>query len=128
MPTYTVEKLPGEPIVMITAHEDYDPSEDAKEAVLVVNTILDELDESVTFIQDLTLMKVDLDDIMVGADTTGRGDEATFHHPNIREIISVTQDPIMRNVFEGMGSSAYGNVRMLVVDTLDEALAYARQH
>lgn len=72
-------------------------------------------------------MKVDWDDILIAADATGRGEQATFHHRNIREVISVTQDPIMRKVLEGMDSKVYGNVNILILDTLAEALAHVRK-
>ncbi|MBN2304760.1 MAG: hypothetical protein JXQ72_09805 [Anaerolineae bacterium] len=127
MATYTVQKLPDESIVIITTHEGYDPSQHVTEAAKAVNRVLDKVSGPVVFIQDLTSVKTDMDDIMVAADTTGRGDAAPFHHANIGEIITVTQDPILRRVFEGMQTDTYGNIKMVILDTLDEALAYARQ-
>ncbi|MBN1427059.1 MAG: hypothetical protein JXB07_01660 [Anaerolineae bacterium] len=126
MSTYTIKKLPDAPVVVITVTEDYDPSKDVMEAVEEVNRLLDTLDEQIFFIQDLTNIKVDFEDIMVAADSTGRGSEAPFHHVNIREIITVTANPLLRQVFGGMDSEVYGNVRTIVVDTLEEAMAYAR--
>jgi len=126
MSTYTVKKMPGEPIVMITSSENFNPTKDVGEAVQVVNRLLDQLNEPVTFIQDLSAMKVNWDDIMVGANATSRGSEAPFHHRNIGEIISVTQDPVMKQVLASMESGAF-NVRILLFDTLDQALAHARK-
>lgn len=126
MPPYTIEKLSGEPIVIITTREGYDPSHHVGEAAEKVNELLDKLDNAVVFIQDLSSIKVDMDDIMVAADTTGRGSQAPFHHVNIRQLITVTQDPILKQSFAGMAGDMYGNLKMVIFDTLDEALDYAR--
>ena len=127
MTKYTIEKLPNEPVIVMKAHEDYDPSEHAGEGAKALNRILDELDGPVFFIQDLTRMKVDFEDILVGASTIGRGDAAPFHHSNIREIIAVTQDPTIRMVIEGMATDVYGNVHTIILDTLGEALDYVHK-
>jgi hypothetical protein len=128
MTKYTIEKLPGEPVIVMTVHEDFDPSEQVGEGAKAVNRILDESGGPVFFIQDLTRMKVDFEDIMVGASAVGRGDATPFHHPNIREIIAVTQDPAIRMVIEGMATDVYGIVHMVIFDTLGEAIDYVHKH
>ena len=121
---YTIEKMPNEPVIVMKVHEDYNPPQHMGEGAKALNRILDKSGGPVFFIQDLTRMKVDFEDIVVGAATIGRGNTAPFHHPNIRENIAVTQDPIIRMAIEGMATDVYGNVHVIIFDTLDEAMDY----
>lgn len=128
MAKYMIEKLPGEPIVVMKVHENYDPSEQPEEGAKVLNRIFDEAGEPVFFVLDLTRMQGDLKDIMVGVDPIGRGGAALFRHPNIREIVAVTQDPIIRIALEGRSADTYGGVSMVIFETLREAMDYVRKH
>ncbi len=126
MSTYTIEKLPGEPILLFTAHRDYDVSVDIVKAAAEVNQLLDELGEPVFFVQDLMAVVIDVDDMLVGSNTAGGSETATFRHPNIREVVAATQDQMLRMALEGMANETYGNVRVSLFDNIDDAMAYVR--
>ncbi|NDJ77086.1 MAG: hypothetical protein GYB65_12595, partial [Chloroflexi bacterium] len=58
------------------------------------------------------------------AAAAGRGAEALFLHPNVREVVFATASEMVAAGAKGMNSEAYGFIDIKVFHALDEALAY----
>lgn len=65
-----------------------------------------------------------LDEIVFGANRIARGENSLWHHPNIKQVILVTDNNTLRLSAKGMASQTFGNLIVPVFVSLDEALAY----
>ncbi len=55
-----------------------------------------------------------------------RDETSSWRHPNLRQVLLVTQDNLTRIAAKGMNSELFGNMNIAVFTTLDDALAHAR--
>ncbi len=123
---YTLEKLPGEPIVVFQAAKTYDLETDTPVALDELNAIADSSDVDLIYITDIRNIHFELSDMAYLSNLAARGQGAVFHHPRLKEIVAVTTSKLVELTFRGMGSEVYGRVRVAVFPTLEEALEYAR--
>jgi hypothetical protein len=121
-----VELLPGEPILLQTPSEDYDYKIDGIPAMDQTLEILDQQTKPVFYIIDMLKMTLSLDDMITAVSQATR-QRALFQHPNIIENLFVTQSRMIDLAAKGMNSPIFGNVKIQVFPTVDEALAYARR-
>jgi hypothetical protein len=124
---FTVEKLPGEPIVIYTQISGGNASDEMKLSIAENVRVLDAQTEPVYLINDMRAHKLNLDQILQGASMVARGDNALLHHPMIRENIFVVTDPMMKTAITGLSSATFGQVKMIRFDTVEDALAYCRE-
>lgn len=126
MATATIKKLPDEPIVIVTLSGSSAELIDSEQLRVELRSTLNAASEPVFLITDLSDSQISFDEILRGSSGAYRGDNPTFKHPNIRQIIEVTNDPTLELVAEGLDSDLFGNVKIRLFKTLKEALAYAR--
>ncbi|GEM_PF-730676 len=124
--TYHIERLPGEPIIVSTILPGYSVVRDQPNSDADTRAILDQSDEPLYLVVDITRFKFNLDDVVRGANQGGRGAESLWHHPKIKKLIWVSPSPVVRLAARGLNSPTFGGIAAEVFDTIDEALAYAR--
>lgn len=126
--TYSLNKLPGEPIILATIHEDYVPKRDIVQSDAEGIRLLDTCQEPVFYIIDIrALTKITMDDVFLAVKHSAQDATSLFRHPNIRELLFVSTNPTVKTATEGLSHAAFGKINARTVDTLEEALAYARQ-
>ncbi|MEL6404872.1 MAG: hypothetical protein AAFR81_10945 [Chloroflexota bacterium] len=126
MSTYKIEKLENEPILLFAAYGDYKISESHLEVEEVSKKIINNLDEPVYHIIDLSQISYDFNDILIGSKGV-KDQDSTYFNPNIVETIFVMDiNKTVRTVFQGFASSAFGNFKPRLVGSLDEAFDYVR--
>jgi hypothetical protein len=124
--SFSIEKVPGEPIVILTVvtkhvmteMEDFDDD---------VTALLDAQTEPVFMVLDVTGMAISLDDLTVGASTVSRRPGERLHHPNVRENLVVTHDGMMKLAVMGFRTATFGNAKIRSFDTPEQALDYCRE-
>lgn len=126
MGNYTLEKLPGESIVVFQAKKTYDLEGDTPVALDRLIHIADSSDVDLIYIADVRNIHFELTDLAQAANLTTRGEHAIFHHPRMKEIIAVTTNKMVALTFRGMESEVYGRVKVAIFPTLEEAIEYAR--
>jgi hypothetical protein len=127
MSTYKIERLPGEPILIHTLLEGWSVADDMPVNIDQLIEHLDAADEPLYYIGDLSSgLRLSLQDVILAANRTARGSNALFHHPNLRELLMVTDLKLFELAARGLDSQAFGNVPVSVFQTLEEALEYAR--
>ena len=89
-------------------------------------SLFNSVSEPVVLILDVTQAEVELDGIMRGASSVYRGDSPLFRHPNVRQILQVSNNPAFEMAARGLDSEVFGDVKIEVFHTLKEALNYAR--
>jgi hypothetical protein len=67
-----------------------------------------------------------MDEMLAGASRLTRGSSPVYHHPNIKKLLVVTTDAVMRLAFQGANNPVFGNLQAVLFETQDEALTYAR--
>jgi hypothetical protein len=124
--SYTVKKLPGEPILLNVVGKAYDIGRDAPAACQELFDLLEALDAPVFLVVDARELKANFGDVVVGLGATTREGVAVLKHPNIREIVLVTTSGLVSMGVKALGQVQYGGLKSSAFETLDEALAYVR--
>ncbi|HML24145.1 MAG TPA: hypothetical protein PKD09_21000 [Aggregatilinea sp.] len=124
--TYQYQQFPNEPIIVSTLLPSYRVEIDALSYSSDGKALLDKVSQPVFFIEDFTRSTLDMQDLAYGASVVAKDPTSLLRHPNIRQILYVTDSEIMRLSASGMNNEVFGNLKIQVFDTLQEALAYAR--
>jgi len=124
--SFDTKLLPNEPILLQIWNADFSFKAEAEEVEKQAKEILDSVDEPVFYIADMRAARLTLEDVIAGANQTGRGAEPIFKHPNVRQIIFISENRILELGAKGMRSPVFGGIDVKVFKTLDEALAYVR--
>ncbi len=88
--------------------------------------ILDHLDYPVFFIFDARELHIDFNQILT-ASATFMGENRILRHPNIREYILVSPMGGANHIIKGLDTAPFGNVKIKLFGTPEEALAYVRK-
>jgi hypothetical protein len=129
---YTIEDLPNEPINIWTPYEEWD-WKDTKESDARLNALWGASTEPVYHIANILHSKFSMEDLMAISANVAYGQGSLWTHPNLKMVILVSQDPLIlkaiANVAESLkkGKGVYMQVPFIGMDSLDKALAYARQ-
>jgi hypothetical protein len=123
--TTQLEKLPGEPIIVSTV-VDYEFEIDGVKGAEATKAILEQQPEPVIFITNALDAHMGFEDIVKGVNLSIREFDLA-HHPKVRETILVTADDIINLAAKGLESPIFGQTKLKVFKTLDDALAYARK-
>jgi len=124
---YTLSKLPDEPILIYAQQSQGNPMQDMEPSLADLAALLDGQREQVFVIYDVRTVAVDVDDILLAADHAARGSRAVLHHAMIRENLFVAQAGMLRAALRGLSSATFGQVRLALFDTVEEALAHCRR-
>lgn len=125
--SFKVEKLPDEPIIVATIHEDYDLVNEIPLSDRAVRDILQTVDEPQSYIIHFEL-QLSFDEILLGATKVARGQDPLWHHPYIKQVILVSNDASMKISAAGMSADMFGNLNIQVFETLEDALDYVRSN
>jgi len=130
---YKTEKLPNEPITIWTGYEGFEwGTDEGEETNVQLRAIWGASKEPIYHIADMSYMSLNLEQLTKAAADVAFGEDALWNHPNLKLAIIVTQDPAILQAAKSMaqaiesGQSPYQRVPMMVVETLDEALACIR--
>jgi hypothetical protein len=130
---HTIRKLPDEPITIWTPTQEWNWAADMAQVNAEFAALWTASNEPIYHIIDVQHYQFDLDGLATGAASLAFGENAMFNHPKLKVGIIVTQDPNVIFAFNSMssnmkkGTGVYEAVPMLLMNTLDEALAYIRK-
>ncbi len=122
--SYRLEKYPDEPILVMTLPADYDVQTEVVNLIRDVELIFNALTEPVFFIVDVRESKLSLQDLIIGLNTQAK--ESQRFNSLIRENITVTQNKAMSTVVKGLDTEPFGNVKISIFPTVEDAVVYAR--
>ena len=123
--SFSFELLPDEPILIGTIHDSFSLRDDIDSFLSELDSILDSVDQPVYYINDIRKLKVNVfQDFVLAANKGARDRKGS--HPNVDITIVVSTDSLVRLGARGLQSDVFGNLPILVSDTLEEALAQAR--
>ncbi|MBN1566026.1 MAG: hypothetical protein JXA10_19460 [Anaerolineae bacterium] len=129
MPGYTYENfLPDEPIVIYTALEEWNTPENLAASDDHGRDIIFNVDQPIFWILDISQITLDITSMMMFANKYTRGEDATWTHPNVRQLCIITTDELVHQMAAGMRQSdAFGYLDVKIFPNRDEALVFARE-
>ena len=127
MPT-EFKKLDHEPIVIVTLPQQYDLAAELPTLLPKYISMLDAAPEPLYWIVDARNSPLTVEEIITGASLVAKGQHPLYHHPNIRQVIYITSNSMMKLAAKGLNHAAFGHVNIKVFDSLDAALKFAREN
>ena len=124
---YSIEKLPGEPIIIARIGADFDLTSDWAAFNQELNALLNALQEPAFYITDVLRATFGFDDLVAGVNLSARGSKPVLKHPSIRESLVVTNNSFFKMAARGLSSVTFGNIAMKTFDDLGACLRYCRQ-
>jgi hypothetical protein len=106
--TYTIEKLPNEPIILHTLLAEHSFSLHGEQSLTDVFNMLDAQAVPVYLIFDMVEANFNLDDVMRAANVAMKQIKL-LSHPNLREAVVVTHSRLIKLAADGMKSATFGN-------------------
>jgi hypothetical protein len=123
-----LEQLPNEPIVIQTMSPDYRLTDELPQDHPKLYAFLDGLSEPVFWIVDISKVRdINMEDLLKGTRLVATGEKPLYHHPNMRQALYVSTKDLIKLAATGLGHDQFGNLNVKVFDSLDAALAYARE-
>ena len=99
---FQIKKLDHKPVVVFEPFEQFKLKDALPVMIDEVSAFLDDLDEPVFYIPDMRGAKIALNDIFWGIGRVTFGDKAFLRHPNIREILLIAQNSLIKSVAGGI--------------------------
>jgi hypothetical protein len=122
--SYTIEKLPNEPIILQVLNADYTFGAEASPSMLELMTLLDAQRERVYLIMDMSEVSLNLDDAIQAASMSTQ-QHKLLTHPNTIESILVSDSRLMKLMAKGLNTPIFGNIILRTFESRSAALAYA---
>ncbi|MCA9895011.1 MAG: STAS/SEC14 domain-containing protein [Anaerolineae bacterium] len=126
MANYVIECLLDLPVVMVTYQPGYGGDEDIAAFADAVIDVFENLDYKAYLMFNMSSAKLSFNDIMQSAQRILRSENSPIKHPNFIALGMITDSKMFRTVAKGLNSAAFGNIKVQVFATRDEALAWAR--
>lgn len=121
---YTVERLSDVPAVLTTVSKDFEINRELEAMNRDTLAILDPAEAPLFLITNFQV-SLGIDDLFQSASTL-RKENSIWKHRNIRQVIVITEDPLLRLAAKGMGSPLLGGFNVKLFDSVEEALAYVQ--
>lgn len=126
--SYSIEVFEGEPIILVTLNADFDLETEGEASIGEAMTLLATAPEPVYYINDLRAATFDFMATVQGSNMAARGENPIFHHPNVKQVILITNTDIQNAAAKGMGSSTFGGANIVTFNDIAAALDYARNN
>lgn len=123
--SFAAHELENDRIIVLNLHPNYDLLREIQFSNQAVKDILAVRNERFTLITVLHL-KLTIEEITYGASVVGRGRDSLWHHPQIRQVVLVSDDDAIKQAAAGMASTAFGNLQVAVFDHVEAAIAFAK--
>lgn len=123
---YIIETLSEVPVVVSRILPGYNVAAEIHGLHEEVRSHLDVATEAMFYIVDTTQVSFDFGAILNVSNTGAREDNSAWRHPNVRQVIFISDLEIVHRGVAGLDSTAFGNFKALVFNTMDEALDHIR--
>ncbi len=125
---FTVEQLPGEPIVVVTYDASYfDFRKDPREIVKQLTVIANKTSERLAVIHDISEFSFTFANIVAGMDAAFRTEEGSPIQAISTDIYAVGGPEIVNLIIRGARQIQYGGHQISHFKTLEAAIQCARE-
>jgi hypothetical protein len=126
---FDVKKMPDSPVLIGTWYDGFKFVEHGAQFDQEARAILDEQQDPVFYVLDLShLHTISIDGIVQVAHTGAKVLTSAHRHPMNRETIFVSKANIVKMAVKGVASAAFGNMNIRLFETLKEALEYIKNN
>lgn len=123
---FSVERVPDEPIIIMTILRRYDFEKDAPEAHTEVDRLLEEIEGRAYLITDYSQIDLTFSQLVVALGRATRGETGSASDPRIRQNIFVGEGEMVDLAAESLLQTQYGKLPVVVFPSLEKALTYVR--
>ena len=131
---YSFTLYPDEPIMLVTITSKYSIIRDQPISDIEGFKILDAFSEPVYYINDIRKLRLTVNDVIlaanqssrIGTDNEEKKRPPIWRHPNIKEILLITTNPVVKLAAPGMKKEVFGGLTVKTFDTLEDTLEYIR--
>lgn len=121
----TIERHSTQPIFIVTMTENFDFGDDMRVGDEAAYAILDEVDTRVYWIVDILRTSMSFERLLNATNSVASGQEPLFKHPNIKQVILVSESRMIQLAAKGLDSEIFGHLAVKVFDTVEDAIHYA---
>ncbi|NDJ78997.1 MAG: hypothetical protein GYB65_22325 [Chloroflexi bacterium] len=122
MPTFRIEEIPGEPIVIVTEGESFSPDTDGEAMLQELEDLFETNPELLYIIVDSRLPRYDYRDVVHGVNKV----VPYLQRIGMEKLVLVGADDMKRLIAEGLTTDAFGNLPASFAASMDDALALVR--
>ncbi len=123
---FTTESLPDGSAMVFTLSADFDAQAEAPAVTQTFMTTLGASEKPIYLIVDFRAAsgRASMENVMHGASMLSR----LVGHSQVCEVLMVTVTELMKMVAAGLDTPTFGNLRIKLFPTTEEALEYVRAH
>jgi hypothetical protein len=125
--SYTIEQFPELSLIVVSFGEDFGSIEETHRFVDELYDIYNGLPAPVHLIADVSRMKLDFEQAMDVIRLTVRGEKSLKKHPNNKGVVVVTTSRFYQLMIKGLNTAAFGMLKLQVFESMDAAMAWARE-
>lgn len=118
---FTVNKLDGEPIIIVEIRDPYDYQTDPPRMFHEIDQIASTFDDGGFVIYDCRTLDVSFNDLVAGMSAQVQGVPGSISDPRLTACL-VGSSVMLRLAAEGFAKPQYGEIQVPLYDTLDDAL------
>lgn len=124
MSGYHIERSADRPIIFFTTYEDFTVGEHWASLQAELNALLDDSGSPTYIVNDIKDFHLSVGDIIHAANDATRSKRGLLKHPNLAEWLLVTTSSVIELAVKGMHTDMFGNQPVMVIPTMEEAMAY----
>jgi len=123
---FSTRQLPGEPIVIATAHSPLKIETDMPELAKQITEFLQKIPGKIYYISDTSLLDhLEFRDVVIGMAEVTRGPAAFLSNERLQTIV-VGSTQMIQLAVQSVSQEQYGGLNIVLYSSLDEAIQYAR--
>jgi hypothetical protein len=121
-------KIPSDlPVIIGTWHTGFKFADHGEEYSREVGALLDAQTSPVYYIMDMNQLEdISVEGIVLSANRGARGANPNLHHAMNRGSIIVAKAAVLHLAAKGLDTSAFGNVKVKLFESVEDALDYVR--
>ena len=125
---YTLTSMPEHNVHVFTFQEGWDTPAGVEARAADIQRILREAQKPVFLVMDVSQVPITVEGVIRSSNRLARGPNAPFHHPMCKGVALVTTERIAQLIARGLQTETFGNLRVCVCDSVEEALEKAAKH
>lgn len=123
---FTVERLPNEPILIVTIGKDYQVGKDSPDIFRAVDSKIGKDESGLYSIYDLREMKMTFGDLVIALSNQSQKAPGAMADPRASAVI-VGSSEMVKLGAQAFQQEQYGNLKFPLYESVEDALKYARE-
>lgn len=123
--TFTIERLPGEPIIISTFSEAFRVDTDGQMSIQQTYEFMEDIEGKVCLIMDVSDLKLGFSDLVSGLGMLTRGSSGLFTDPRVRLLV-VGSHGFAEIGVKALEQTQYGGLSVKLAGSVEEAIGFCR--